>query len=454
MLSIGGPSASKLPVPGRGGSARSLVQRRPALLAAQRVVDPEFLPSALSIIELPVSPIHWEVVAVFAALFLCVAALSYFGHIEDYAASPGKIQATGRTKVVEPSVAGKVSVIHVHDGDRVKEGQALIELDPTDAIASRAIIADKLVNLRAEMARQRVELAAGRVDPINLDTPISWESDIPAEAREREEGVLRADLSKLAATLADLAAQRKAAEVLRDKFTANITAQNALLAVTTEHVAMNQALANEGWNSRLKVLEILSKQRAQEIALSALQGGLADAQAAIPVIDSQIAKTREVFVTDAMQALAQADRQRDQLAQQLTKADKTLADVTLRSPTSGVVQNGAVTTIGQVVKAGDQLMQVVPDGDHLEAVAYVDNTDIGFLKLGQKVELRLQTFPYATYGTIPGTIVDIGRDALPAATKKIFCSKPRSTARFHSRPPRKTLARSYFPLLSSSGARR
>jgi hemolysin D len=70
------------------------------------------------------------------------------------------------------------------------------------------------------------------------------------------------------------------------------------------------------------------------------------------------------------------------------------------------------------VKPSQQLMQVVPDGAPLEAVAYVDNANIGFVKLGQKVEIKLQTFPYATYGTIPGTVVDIGKDAVPAATKK------------------------------------
>ena len=404
--------------PAERGPARRGPSGQPALLRQRRTIHPEFLPSALAIIEKPASPVRHELLGVFAALFASIAALAYFGHIEDYTSAAGKIQATGRTKVLEPQAIGKVSAIRVDDGTRVKAGDVLIELDPTDAIASRTIIADQLVNLRAEMARQRVELTAARADPVDVKASVAWESDIPAKAREREEGVLRADLAKLAATLADLSAERKAAEVLRDKFTANIAAQNALLAVTSEHVTMNESLANEGWNSRLKVLEITGKLRQQQIALSALQGGLANAEAAIPVIDSQIAKTRETFVTDTMRTLAASDRQLDVLKQELTKADQTLAYMTLHSPSGGIVQNGAVTTIGQVVKPGQQLMQVVPDGAPLEVIAYVDNTNIGFVKVGQKVEIKLQTFPYATYGTIPGTVVDIGKDALPAATTK------------------------------------
>jgi hemolysin D len=417
MSLVPGSAVSKPPGE-RGAPVRRRAPGRPALAQERRAVDAEFLPSALAIIEKPASPVRAQVLGAFAALFASIAALSYFGHIEDYTSAAAKIQATGRTKVVEPRVIGKVSAIRVEDGARVKEGDVLIELDPTDAIASRTIVADKLVNLRAQMARQRVELVAARADPVDVKAAVAWDSDIPGKAREREEGVLRADLSKLAATLADLGAERKAAEVMRDKFTTNIAAQNALLAVTTEHVSMDESLAKEGWNSRLKVLEITGTLRQQQIALSALQGGLANAEASIPVIDSQIAKTRETFVTDTMQSLAAFDRQLDELKQQLTKADQTLAYMTLRSPIAGIVQNGAVTTLGQVVKPSQQLMQVVPDGAPLEAVAYVDNANIGFVKLGQKVEIKLQTFPYATYGTIPGTVVDIGKDAVPAATKK------------------------------------
>jgi hemolysin D len=420
MSLIANSPPPKPPAGRRGGLALRGPQRRPALVKEQRAIDPEFLPSALVIVESPASPVRLQVIGVFVALFACVAALSYFGRIEDYTSAAGKIQATGRTKVVEPAVLGKVSAIRVSDGDRVKAGDVLVELDPTDAIAGRTIIVDKIVNLRAEMARQRVELNAGRADPIDVNAAIAWDGDIPAKARVREEGVLRADLSKLAATLADLGAQRKAAEALRDKFSANITAQNALLAVTSEHVDMNEALATKGWNSRLQVLEILGKLRQQQIALSALQGGLNDAEAAIPVIDSQIAKTRETFVTADMQTLASSDRLLDELKQQLAKADQTLANMTLRSPIAGSVQNGAVTTLGQVVKPGQQLMQVVPTDAPLEIIAYVDNTDIGFVKLGQRVEIKLQTFPFTTYGTIPGKVVNIGKDALPAEAKSVL----------------------------------
>ena len=116
--------------------------------------------------------------------------------------------------------------------------------------------------------------------------------------------------------------------------------------------------------------------------------------------------------------MAAADRRLDDLAQQLVKADQALTDTTLRSPIAGIIHDAAVTTIGQVAKPGQQLMQVVPEGVPLEVIGYVDNTNIGFVKVGQKVEIKVDTFPYATYGTIPGTVTSIGGDALPADTAK------------------------------------
>jgi hemolysin D len=409
---------AKPPAKRPGWLTRQGLSGPPARGNEQRAADSEFLPAALEVMETPASPRRLEVIGAIFGLLACISALSYFGYISDYTLAPGKIQATGRTKVIEPRELGQVTAIRVSDGDRVKEGAILVELDPTNAVASRAIIADQLFSLRAELARLRIELTAARAQTVDTTVAITWDDDIPPKMREREEGVLRANLSQLAATLADLAAQRGAAEVSRDKFSANIVAQNALLTVTSEHVSMNEALEREGWNSRAKVLEILEKLRKQQIAQSALQGGLANAEAAIPVIDAQIAKAREDFVTNATQSLSTSDRLLDDLKQQLIKADQTLANMTLRSPLAGVIHATAVTTIGQVVKPGQQLMQVVPEGVPLEVIGYVTNTDIGFVKVGQKVEIKLDTFQYATYGTIPGTVTSVGSDALPADTTK------------------------------------
>ena len=383
-----------------------------------RAADREFLPAALEIIETPASPRARVVKATIIVLFACVLAISYFGYISDYTSPPGKIQAVGRTKVIEPRDPGQVLTVRAADGDRVKEGDVIVELDPASAVASRTILADQVLSLRAQLARLHVELTGVHAEKIDVDAKVRWSDDIPSNLRQREEGVLRADLSQLAATLAVLMTQRSAAETQSDGFSADIKAQTALVNVSSEHVKMDETLQSEGWNSRLKVLDSLEKLHQEQIALSAFQGKLSDAKASIAVIDSQIVKTKDAFAASVAQSLASLDLQLDDMVQQLSKADQTLANMTLRSPIDGVILNSAGTTIGQVVKPGQQLMQVVPENAPIEVIAYIPNTEIGFVKIGQKVEIKVDTFPYGTYGTVPGTITSIGSDALPADSTK------------------------------------
>jgi hemolysin D len=393
-----------------------------APIAKSHFKTDEFLPAALSIVEVHRSPIHWKVSAAVLGLLGSLAALAFFGHLEDFATAPGRTQAVGRTKVVEPRVAGQVSNIRVKNGDRVGEGDTVVELDPTAAIASRLIIVNNIFDTRAQIAGQQGELTAVDALPSDARPVIAWDADIPPNVREREESVMRADLAKLSATLTELNGKRNSAIVARDGFASNIAALKELETVTTEHVAMDETLAGTGWNSRMKVLEITGKLRKQQVAQSAMETGLAQAGAEIAVVDSQIVGAREAFKTATTQALAAADRQLDQLKQQLAKADQSLADMTLRAPVTGVVENAVTTTIGQVVTPGQQLMDVVPEQAKLEVVAYVDNTTVGFVKAGENVDIKVKTFPYASYGTIPGIVSVVAKDALPADGKNTLQS--------------------------------
>ncbi|MGH7100023.1 MAG: HlyD family efflux transporter periplasmic adaptor subunit, partial [Stellaceae bacterium] len=225
--------------------------------------------------------------------------------------------------------------------------------------------------------------------------------------------ILEADLTRLAAALSDLAAQRREKESERDRFSDGVTAQKALIAVVDQHIAMHRVLAKEGVESRALLLDALAKLGRDQVALTTLQGSLQDAIAEITVIDREIVKTRQDFLTTATQQLTDAERQADELAEALKKASQTLAGMTLKAPIAGTVEAMAVTTPGQTVKPGQQLMQIVPDGQGLEIEAYVLNTDIGFVRKGQSVTLKIDTFPYTRYGTISGTVVKVGTDAIP-----------------------------------------
>src|SRR5579884_464249 len=183
----------------------------------------EFSPAALQILDAPPSPVRRVTVGVLCALFATALVWSYFGRLAVYTEAPGRIQAIGRSKVIEPRETGQISAIKVRDGDRVKKGAVLVELDPTDALATRAVIVQQLAEEHAEIARWRAEIEAARQGAkaanIPLDPAIAWPGDIPETLRQRERRVAHADLARLAAALANLEAQRDEKESKRNKFT-------------------------------------------------------------------------------------------------------------------------------------------------------------------------------------------------------------------------------------------
>jgi len=92
--------------------------------------------------------------------------------------------------------------------------------------------------------------------------------------------------------------------------------------------------------------------------------------------------------------------------------------MTLTAPIDGVVEALAVTTLGQVVNSGQEVMRIVPtsagaNSVQIEIEAYVTNDDIGFVTPGQEAVIKVDSFPYTRYGTIAGTVEDIASDAIP-----------------------------------------
>lgn len=376
-------------------------------------VDREFLPGALEILEAPASPIRIWLIYALCGLIGAALAWSWFGHLDVYADATGKVQASGRTKVVQPSASGQVQKILATDGTRVKAGDVLVELDPTTAVAERNVVQDQLWNARGEVIRHQAEIAALGSSGVDTAPKVDWPADLPGYVTSRETQALKGELSSLAATLSSLQAERGATVADRDKYKANIGPQKKVIDLITEHLGMGNQLFKDGYNSRLTVITEEQQLQSAQLQLVNIQGSLAQAEAAIPVIDAKIAQARQTFLTSNTTALVQAQQQVDKARQELTKAEQKVKDMTLVSPLDGTVQATAVTTVGQVVTTGQQLMQVVPEGTPLEIEAYILNTDAGFVHVGQDATIKVDTFPYTRYGTISGRVVKVAADALP-----------------------------------------
>ena len=154
-----------------GGGVMALGQHSseasmPPLRPRARRADAEFLLAALELIETPPSPISMALMATICLLVVVVLTWGYFGHLDILAIAQGKIQPSGRVKVIQPLETGKVTAVHVKNGKHVEAGAILVELEPTEALAYETGTAAGYAAFKAEAERRRAALIAAKAGDV------------------------------------------------------------------------------------------------------------------------------------------------------------------------------------------------------------------------------------------------------------------------------------------------
>jgi len=376
--------------------------------------DREFLAPVLEILETPASPVRVAFLWIICAIVAVGLGLAYFGRIDIIAAAQGKFQPTGRVKVIQPVETGRVAAIHAANGSLVKAGEVLVELDPSAALADvRAASAD-LASAEAENLRRREALAAARAGSLSPPPAIAWPDAVDPALRAREERVLAADLSALAATVASFEAQRSQKSAERDTLAHTIATQKNLVATLQERVDMRARLLEAQAGAKAAVIDATETLQYQQTQLAVQQGQLASAETGLDVIGRDSEKAVQSFLSDQAQKLDASERQAEEDRQRLAKAEAEVDHLALRAPIDGRVQSSIITNVGQVVTSGQEAMRVVPQDSRLQIEAYVLNRDIGFVRLGQDAVVKVESFPFTRYGSVKAHVVRIARDAIPS----------------------------------------
>jgi hemolysin D len=343
--------------------------------------EAEYLPATLSLQEKPVSRASRLAAGVLIALVAALFIWAIFGRMDIIVNASGEIIPSGRTKKIASMEVASVKALYVEEGQTVRKGDVLIELDPTVAAADQ----DKAVH-NNEMAALQIARSDAMIAAIDTLKPPRLAA-VPGVSTEK----LREAQKHLDGQCQDFRTKLQRIDAMIKNCT------QALPLATRQ--ALDYKTLSETHD--VPVHAYLDKERAR----IELEGKLADAKNQRAVL---IAETRRL----AYDARTEAEKIIGESQPDIRRALFHRKLLTLVAPVDGTVQQLQVHTIGGVVPAAQPLMLIVPREHQLEVEAMVLNRDIGFVKEGQTAAIKVDAFQYTKYGLVPGRVIHISRDAI------------------------------------------
>lgn len=368
----------------------------------------DFLPAALEIIEKPVSPTSRMSFYLLGGGLVLAILWAIFGRLDVVASASGKIIPVGNVKLIQPSEAGIVRAIFVRDGQAVRKGQTLVELDPTVSAADSAQARSSLQTALLDAARARAILSALDGHGLRFEAP----AGTPAEIVETQRALAATEFRAISAAISGRGANRSAASASRDEALTQARKLNETLPLIDEQLQAYETLLGKGFAAKLKVIEL---RRQRQVAIRDRDAALDMArrsEAELSSAGSSVALSRAEARAKVLQDLARAQSEARLRAEELVKSEQRSKLQRLVSPVDGTVARLAVHTVGGVVEPAKPIMIIVPSHGGLEAEVRLLNKDMGFVRVGQDVAVKVEAFPFTRYGTLPGKIVAISTDAV------------------------------------------
>jgi hemolysin D len=380
---------------------------------ARTPLERQFLPAALEILDTPAPALPRAIVFTIVLALIFTLGWATIGRIDEVAVAPGKVIAADKTKVIQPAETAVVKRILVSDGQVVKAGQVLIELEAaaTATGAETARTREALMAARLEAARYDAlaHAAPGVANAPSLTAPKSASRtliDAESRAMVSQYQEHRAKLAALDAEIAKRTAEAASVQELVAKL-----AQT--LPIAQRRAEDYKNLVNQKFISEHGYLEREQVRIEQERDLAFQQARVRELNAGIEETrrrrDSLIAE----FERTAVNVKVDADKRAALLEQELVKNQAREKQQVLTAPVDGTVQQLAVHTVGGVVTPAQALMVIAPSDYQAEIEAVLENKDVGFVKVGQHAEVKIETFPFTRYGTLPGTVSYVSQDAAP-----------------------------------------
>jgi len=367
--------------------------------------ETEFLPAALEVLETPPSPVGQIMLWTFFILITGILLWTLIGKVDEVAVAPGKLLPVGHVKVVQAEDKGVVKSIYVKDGQKVVQGEVLLEFDT--------------ILTAADVARIRKTVAYYSLESDRLTAEKEERLFVPQKYPDLEEKDIDFQVKLYQSRLIEYNSKLSTAEFNIKQNEANLSSNQATYAkyVSLYEIASKkekriEQLVNENaiamftlFDHQEKRLELEHNIMTQTSEIARLEWALLQSREAVRAVIAE--RNRDIstqLVDDRKQLQANME--------ELKKVEEKNRLSRIVAPIDGRISQLAIHTLGGIVTPAQELLQVVPEDAELQVEAWVANKDIGFIKPDQAAEVKIETFSFQKYGTIDATVVDISPDAV------------------------------------------
>ncbi len=323
---------------------------------------------------------------------------------------PGNLVVQSNVKAIQHPTGGVVAEIKVTNGMRVAAGDLLLRLDATQVQASLQMVSKQLDELRARIARLTAERDG-------LGQPEFPRTLLERSSEDNVRSLLASESSLFRARFDARKSQKDLLESRIAQLTQEISgldAQVASKAKQLELIAGELAGVQDLYDKRLVPLTRLTTLQRETARIEGERGQLisaiAETKAKIGEAQLQVSRLDQDFRTDVVKELGETQGKEAELVERGVAARDQLDRIEIRSPTSGVIHQLSAHTIGGVIRAGDTIMEIVPDTDDLLVEARLQPQDIDQVHPGQKAFVRLSAFNQRVTPQLTGAVSFVSAD--------------------------------------------
>lgn len=347
----------------------------------------------------------WRTPAWLVALLLALAVgWAYYARLDEVAIAPAEVVPQGQVKIIQHLEGGILSEIHVKDGQNVKIGDPLAQLDLGATGIDRKQIVTQIDGLMLRRARLSAEA-------------VGAEPKFPANLTERYPDLTHSEFNsyqsrkrQLTSALAVYSSQKRQRQLEMQELMARQKAIEGNLKLSRERFVMSTDLLQKSLISRMEHLTLKSEVQTLEGQIAQLVPAMPKMRAAIREVTERSRQVTLTFRRTASEALGETELALTRNRELLTRAADQVSRTLVKSPINGVVKNLRFHTIGGVVGAGDPIMEIVPTGESLVIEARLNPTDIGYVEVGQRATVKLSTYDYIRYGGLDGKVETVAAD--------------------------------------------